>query len=306
MPTALDAGRKISNGSFVKLNRQYVRTIGIARALDLRERREQVRRHDRRRVALEQPPVGTPRLGRILVELPADREEQLRRLADDLIRPVHGEEQRHEDDREHRELHGARRAAERLDQPLPRARARPIGGRAANRRRVAPLRAVFALSPRHRYCHSHTSRPSSAGADGRSTSTTTSNSVLEPRRRSMPSSFSMRALARRIVDVGHAQAVARRASPTRQPSTAPSEIAHAESSAHASTTTRSSSSATASVKPNGTPRCGAEIDGRDARDARLRRAAVEPAHELVAARRSTIAFAAHAAPRAHRCRDERA
>ena len=57
----------------------------------LRERREQIRRHDGRRMALEQRAVRVPRGRRLLVERPADRKEQLRRLAPHLIDPVDAE-----------------------------------------------------------------------------------------------------------------------------------------------------------------------------------------------------------------------
>ncbi len=60
----------------------------VAGALELRERGEQLRGHDRRRVLAEDRPVLAPSLGRHLVQRAADREEQLRGLACRLVDPI--------------------------------------------------------------------------------------------------------------------------------------------------------------------------------------------------------------------------
>src|SRR6201999_3365427 len=60
----------------------------IARALDLRQRSEQLGRDGVGRILAEKRSVLLPSFARHLVELPADNEEQLGRLADHLIDDV--------------------------------------------------------------------------------------------------------------------------------------------------------------------------------------------------------------------------
>ena len=71
----------------------------IARALDLRQRRQQLRRDAARGVAPEERPVLPPGLLRSLIEGAAHRKEQLRGLADDLVESV----QRQRQDRSERD-----------------------------------------------------------------------------------------------------------------------------------------------------------------------------------------------------------
>ncbi len=72
----------------------------VSRALHLRERREKLRADDVCRVPTKEGRIRVPRLGRRLVEHAADREEELRRLADHLMDPIDREPQR-------RQGHGA-------------------------------------------------------------------------------------------------------------------------------------------------------------------------------------------------------
>ena len=81
----------------------------VARALDLGERGEQLGGDGGGRVAAEERRVAAPGLGGRLGERAAHREEQLARLADHLVRPVHRRPDDHERDREHHEAHRERR-----------------------------------------------------------------------------------------------------------------------------------------------------------------------------------------------------
>jgi hypothetical protein len=95
---------------------------GIAGTLDLRQRSEQFGRDRPRRKGAKQRPVMPPRLGRLLVQPVADKEEQLGRLVDHVIDEVGQHEGDKHDCDGASDLNGARQFRE---LPLRRAQAAP-------------------------------------------------------------------------------------------------------------------------------------------------------------------------------------
>jgi len=91
----------------------------IARAFDLRQRGQQFGRDRMGRIGAEQRPVLPPRLGGLLVELVADKEEQLGRLVDHVIDEVcHRKSDEHDRDDAHNP-NGSRRFRKRSSCPPP-------------------------------------------------------------------------------------------------------------------------------------------------------------------------------------------
>ena len=113
---------------------------GIAGALGLRERREQRGGHHRRRVTAKDRRIAAPRFRRRFVEYPAHREEQLGRLADDLVRRVR--EQQHDERGEHpdHDLYDGGQPAQRTPGPA-------AGGGAGNQ----SAQTIFFLARSHRW-----------------------------------------------------------------------------------------------------------------------------------------------------------
>ena len=117
----------------------------VAGALDLRQGGQQIRRHGGRGVLAEERPVAAPGLAGVLDKRTADREEQLGRLADDLVRPVQRPPQPDDDHagEEEPERQGDRQQAtstRRIE--CPRRRPRAVRARRAGVRRGATLTAL--------------------------------------------------------------------------------------------------------------------------------------------------------------------